>query len=173
MSQFGGLSGEGFQRSTSTGQGGSTSFNDIPANSTSAIRDTEDDIGHAIDEGAIGDDAEQWEDEPANEKANGDKFQITRVDSSAIRPSDGPSLLTFLMKKQSTSALWPMQEDLNGPSLVVSPNDSDDTPWRNTNHAPPMRPIIEVPCTTAQPINATAYNQVARCNMLKDELPLL
>jgi hypothetical protein len=34
-----------------------------------------------------------------------------------------------------------------------------------------MRPIIEVPCTTAQLISATAYNQVARCNMLRAELP--
>jgi hypothetical protein len=124
MSQLGGLSGEGFQRPTSTGQGGSTSFNNIPANSTSAISDTEDDIGRAIDEGAIGDDAEQWEDEPANE----DKLQITRVDSTAIRPSRGPSLLTLMMK-QSTSVLRPTRGALNGPSLVLSPNDSDDAPW--------------------------------------------
>jgi hypothetical protein len=83
---------------------------------------------------------------------------------------------------QSTSALPRTRAALNGPSLVASPNDSDEAPLmmkRGTARAPPMRPINEVPRSAAQPINVTAAGmhyqaalspRTTRRNMLATEL---
>ncbi|KAL2130128.1 hypothetical protein VTI74DRAFT_6850 [Chaetomium olivicolor] len=205
MFQLGGSSGEDspqkpqqLQRPTPTGQKKTASFNNQLVTQTytsSAISDTEDDFESAIDDSAIDDDDEEWEEESAEETANHsfeDKIQFKRVDSTANLPSRR-SLITLMLKdprgqrlgniaSQSTSALPRTRATLNGPSLVASPNDSDDAPLmmkRNTNRAPPMRPINEVPRTAAQPINVIANGipyqaalspRTTRRNMLATEL---
>ncbi|KAK4097784.1 hypothetical protein N658DRAFT_488952 [Parathielavia hyrcaniae] len=149
MSQLGGLSGEGFQRPTSTGRKGRTLLKNklVPsANPTSAISNSEDGIERAIDESAIDDDAEQWEDDPARDNADESKLQFKRRDLPANRPSCSPSLLTLIME-QSTPALSRPGEGLDRPSSVVSPEDPTDRRRRKTNHAPPMRPINKRFCT--------------------------
>ncbi|KAK4147455.1 uncharacterized protein C8A04DRAFT_8955 [Dichotomopilus funicola] len=160
---------------------------------SSAISDTEDDY---LDESAIDDDDEDWEEESAEETSsslNEDKMTFRRVDSTANLPSRR-SLITLMMSNnnraqrfnnmasQSTSALPRARATLNGPSLVASPNDSDEAPLmmkRGTSRAPPMRPITEIPRSSAQPINVNAtsiHHQAAlsprttRRNMLATEL---
>lgn len=136
---------------------------------SSAISDTEDDY----DESAIDDDDEEWEEESAEESGSSmgeEKIHFRRVDSTANLPSRR-SLITLMLSNnnraprlgnvasQSTSALPRAQASLNGPSLVASPNDSDEAPLmmkRATARAPPMRPINEIPRSAAQPINVTA-----------------
>ncbi|KAK4043113.1 hypothetical protein C8A01DRAFT_43895 [Parachaetomium inaequale] len=181
---------------TNNGQKKTASFNNQVVTQTftsSAISDTEDDY---LDESAIDDDDEDWEEESAEESGSSmgeDKINFRRVDSSANLPSRR-SLITLMlahndrtqrlgnMASQSTSALPRTRAQLNGPSLVASPNDSDEAPLmmkRGTARAPPMRPINEVPRSAAQPINVTAtgmHHQAAlsprttRRNMLATEL---
>lgn len=161
---------------------------------SSAISDTEDDY---IDESAIDDDDdEDWEEESAEESGKSsveEKINFKRVDSSANLTSRR-SLITLMLANnnraqrlgnaasQSTSALPRARTSLNGPSLVASPNDSDEAPLmmkRGTARAPPMRPINEIPRSSAQPINVATtgiHHQAAlsprttRRNMLATEL---
>ncbi|KAK4111421.1 DUF1752-domain-containing protein [Canariomyces notabilis] len=162
---------------------------------SSAISDTDDDY---IDESAIDDDDdEEWEEESAEESGKSsmeEKIQFKRVDSSANLTSRR-SLITLMLANnnsrvqrlgnpasQSTSALPRARTSLNGPSLFASPNDSDEAPLmmkRGTTRAPPMRPINEIPRSSAQPINVAAtgiHHQAAlsprttRRNMLATEL---
>ncbi|KAL2019190.1 hypothetical protein VTK56DRAFT_9990 [Thermocarpiscus australiensis] len=158
----------------------------------SAPSDTEDEY---IDESAIDDD-EEWEEESSESGKSSveEKIEFKRVDSSANLTSRR-SLITLMLARnndraqrlgnaasQSTSALPRARTTLNGPSLVASPNDSDEAPLmmkRGTTRAPPMRPIKETPRSTAQPINVVApanHYQAAlsprttRRNMLATEL---
>jgi hypothetical protein len=180
---------------TSNAQKKTASFNSQVVTQTytsSAISDTEDDY----DESAIDDD-EDWEEESAEESGSSmaeDNINFRRVDSSTNLPSRR-SLITLMLSanntrtqrlgnvaSQSTSALPRTRAALNGPSLVASPNDSDEAPLmmkRGTARAPPMRPITEVPRSAAQPINVTAAGmhyqaalspRTTRRNMLATEL---
>ncbi|KAL2161947.1 hypothetical protein VTH06DRAFT_7732 [Thermothelomyces fergusii] len=161
---------------------------------SSAISDTEDDY---LDESAIDDDDEEWEEESAEESGSSvaeEKLQFRRIDSTANLPTRR-SLITLMLAannnraqrlgnvaSQSTSALSRTRASLNGPSLVASPNDSDEAPLmmkRGPARAPPMRPINEIPRSGAQPINVAAtgmHHQAAlsprttRRNMLATEL---
>ncbi|KAH6843123.1 hypothetical protein B0I37DRAFT_212657 [Chaetomium sp. MPI-CAGE-AT-0009] len=181
---------------TSNMQKKTASFNNQVVTQTftsSAISDTEDDY---LDESAIDDDDEDWEEESAEETGSSmgeDKIHFRRVDSSANLPSRR-SLITLMLAhndrtqrlgnvaSQSTSALPRTRASLNGPSLVASPNDSDEAPLmmkRGTARAPPMRPISEVPRSAAQPINVNASGmqhhaalspRTTRRNMLSTEL---
>lgn len=182
---------------TISGQKKTASFNNQVVTQTftsSAISDTEDDY---IDESAIDDDDdEEWEEESAEESGKSsveEKIHFQRVDSSANLTSRR-SLITLMLANnnraqrlgntasQSTSALPRARTALNGPSLVASPNDSDEAPLmmkRGNARAPPMRPINEIPRSSAQPINVVAtgiHHQAAlsprttRRNMLATEL---
>jgi hypothetical protein len=165
---------------------------------SSAISDTESEY---LDESAIDDDEDDWEeDESAEESGKSsmeEKIHFKRVDSTANLTSRR-SLLTLGLAannglsraqklaniaSQSTSAIPRARAALNGPSVVASPNDSDDAPLmmknRGPSRAPPMRPITEIPRSQAQPINAMAmgmHHQAAfsprttRRNMLATEL---
>jgi len=181
---------------TTNGQKKTASFNNQVVTQTytsSAISDTEDDY---LDESAIDDDDEDWEEDSAEESGSSigeEKLQFRRVDSTANLPSRR-SLITLMLAhnnraqrlgnvaSQSTSALPRTRASLNGPSLVASPNDSDEAPLmmkRGPARAPPMRPINEAPRSAAQPINVNAtgmHHQAAlsprttRRNMLATEL---
>ncbi|KAH6640462.1 hypothetical protein F5144DRAFT_94633 [Chaetomium tenue] len=206
MFQLGGSSGDNspqaalqLQRAVATNnsQKKTASFNNQVVTQTftsSAISDTEDDY---LDESAIDDDDEDWEEESAEETGSSvgeDKIHFRRVDSSANLPSRR-SLITLMlahndrtqrlsnMASQSTSAIPRTRATLNGPSLVASPNDSDEAPLMmkrgGTARAPPMRSINEVPRSTAQPINVNASGmqhhaalspRTTRRNMLSTEL---
>jgi hypothetical protein len=206
MFQLGGSSGDNspqaalqLQRAvaTSNSQKKTASFNNQVVTQTftsSAISDTEDDY---LDESAIDDDDEDWEEESAEETGSSvgeDKIHFRRVDSSANLPSRR-SLITLMlahndrtqrlsnMASQSTSAIPRTRATLNGPSLVASPNDSDEAPLMmkrgGTARAPPMRSINEIPRSTAQPINVNASGmqhhaalspRTTRRNMLSTEL---
>lgn len=186
------------QRPVSSGnaQKKTASFNNQVVTQTytsSAISDTEDDY---LDESAIDDDDDDWEEESAEESGSSmgeGKIHFRRVDSSANLPSRR-SLITLMLSNnnraqrfgnvasQSTSALPRTRASLNGPQPVPSPNDSDDAPLmmkRGTSRAPPMRPINEVPRSSAQPINVSAMGvnhqaalspRTTRRNMLATEL---
>ncbi|AEO58787.1 hypothetical protein MYCTH_2306367 [Thermothelomyces thermophilus ATCC 42464] len=206
MFQLGGSSGEDSPRpaqqleravAADNGQKKVASFNNEVVTQTytsSAISDTEDDY---LDESAIDDDDEEWEEESAEESGSSmgeEKLQFRRIDSTANLPSRR-SLITLMLAannnraqrlgnvaSQSTSALPRTRASLNGPSLVASPNDSDEAPLmmkRGSSRAPPMRPINEIPRSGAQPSNVTAtgmHHQAAlsprttRRNMLATEL---
>lgn len=149
-----------------------------------------------VDESAIDDDddSSEWEDsvEDSGKSSVDEKFQFQRVDSKANLTSRR-SLITLMLAQggraqklgnhasQSTSAIPRPRAALNGPSLVASPNDSDEAPlmMKRGSRAPPMRPINEIPRSSAQPINAvgTGYHYQAalsprttRRNMLATEL---
>lgn len=168
---------------------------------TSAISDTETDYEESAyyDESAIDDDEdEDWEEDEVDESGESggeEKINFKRVDSSANLTSRR-SLITLMLAannnraqrlgnvaSQSTPAIPRAARPApNGPSLVASPNDSDEAPLmmkRNTNRAPPMRPINEIPRSAAQPINAVSNGmhyqaalspRTTRRNMLATEL---
>jgi len=164
--------------------------------STSAISDGEDSDSDYIDESAIDDDdSSDWEDsnEDSGKSSVDDRFNFKRVDSKPNLTTHR-SMLTLLLAQgnrtrglgndasRSTSAIPRARANLNGPSMVHhSPNDSDEAPLmmkRGTNRAPPMRPINEVPRSSAQPIDVTATltqpialsPRTTRRNMLSTEL---
>ncbi|KAK4461593.1 hypothetical protein QBC42DRAFT_92001 [Cladorrhinum samala] len=182
------------------------SFNNVVVTQTfesSAISDGEDSESEYLDESAIDDDDEDWEEEESAEESGRssleEKINFKRVDSSANLTSRR-SLITLALASnnaqaynprlqklnntasQSTSALPRTRATLNGPSIVASPNDSDEAPLmmkRGSNRPAPMRPINEIPRSSAQPINVTAsamHYQAAlsprttRRNMLATEL---
>lgn len=180
--------------SLADGQKKTASFNNqvvTQTYTTSAISDSDEEF----DESAIDDD-EDWEEESAEDgdSSGEEKIHFKRVDSSANLTSRR-SLITLMLAahdnraqrlgnpaSQSTSAIPRTRTALNGPSLVASPNDSDEAPLtmkRNTARAPPMRPINEIPRSSAQPINAVASGmhhqaplspRTTRRNMLATEL---
>ncbi|CAG1993361.1 unnamed protein product, partial [Fusarium graminearum] len=146
-----------------------------------------------IDESAIDDDddSSDWEDsmEESGKSSMDDRF-FQRVDSKPNLTSRR-SLITLMLAQndrsrnlgghasQSTSAI-PRSRLVNGPSLAASPNDSDEAPLMMKGmRGPGLKPIHEVPRSTAQPIMTGPNHlqpQVAlsprttRCNMLATEL---
>ena len=164
---------------------------------SSAISDGEQSDTDYVDESAIDDDddSSDWEDsvEDSGKSSVEDKVVFQRVDSK-VNLTSRRSLITLMLSQnhgrpqrlgnnasQSTSALPRARGTLNGPSLVASPNDSDEAPlmMKRGTRAPPMRSINEIPRSSAQPINAIAtgmHHQAAlsprttRRNMLATEL---
>lgn len=148
-----------------------------------------------IDESAIDDDdddSSDWEDsiEDSGKSSIDDKF-FQRVDSKPNLTSRR-SLITLMLAKndrarnlgnhasQSTSALPRSRMAPNGPSLGASPNDSDEGPlmMKGMRH-PTLKPIHEIPRSTAQPIVSHASHvqgqaalspRTTRRNMLATEL---
>lgn len=165
------------------------------AEADSAIdSDTEDDY---VDESAIDDDEDSsdWEDSLEDSgKSSVDEKYFQRVESKANLTSR-PSLITLMLAQdqrsknlgnpasQSTSAIPRSRAAPNGPSLGVSPNDSDEGPLMmkgtRPSHPSPLKPINEVPRSNAQPITAPANHvhaqaalspRTTRRNMLATEL---
>ncbi|KAK0708180.1 DUF1752-domain-containing protein [Lasiosphaeris hirsuta] len=185
------------QGSLLTSQKKTASFSNQVVTQTyaSAISDGEQSDTDYVDESAIDDDddSSDWEDsvEDSGKSSVEEKFNFQRVDSK-VNLTSRRSLITLMLAQtgraqrlgnnasQSTSALPRARSALNGPSLVASPNDSDEAPlmMKRGTRTTPMRPITEVPRTAAQPINATAtiHHQAAlsprttRRNMLATEL---
>lgn len=147
-----------------------------------------------IDESAIDDDdddSSDWEDSLEDSgKSSVDDKMFQRVDSKANLTSRR-SLITLMLAQndrarnlgnhasQSTSAI-PRSRVAQGPSLGMSPNDSDEAPLMMKGmRGPGLKPIHEIPRSTAQPI-AAIPNQVhaqaalsprtTRRNMLATEL---
>ncbi|KAF7554567.1 hypothetical protein G7046_g6786 [Stylonectria norvegica] len=148
-----------------------------------------------VDESAIDDDDDEseWEDsiEDSGKSSLDDKL-FQRVDSKRNLTSR-PSLITLMLTQteraknlgnhasQSTSAIPRSRMTHNGPSLGVSPNDSDEAPLMMKGMRQPttLKPIHEIPRSTAQPImggTSQAHAQAAlsprttRRNMLATEL---
>ncbi|KAK1774456.1 hypothetical protein QBC45DRAFT_41078 [Copromyces sp. CBS 386.78] len=160
---------------------------------SSAISDDSD--SDYVDESAIDDDddSSEWEDsvEESGKSSVDDKFNFQRVDSK-VNLTSRRSLITLMLHNntraqklgniasQSTSAIPRARAQLNGPSMVPSPSDSDEAPlMMRGKRAPPMRPINEIPRSAAQPINAVATGihhqaclspRTTRRNMLATEL---
>ncbi|KAM0075222.1 hypothetical protein ACKRZS_012713 [Fusarium odoratissimum] len=146
-----------------------------------------------IDESAIDDDddSSDWEDsmEESGKSSMDDKF-LQRVDSKPNLTSRR-SLITLMLAQndrartlgihasQSTSAI-PRSCMAHGPSLGASPNDSDEAPLMMKGmRGPGLKPIHEVPCSSAQPImtvpnriqpQAALSPRTTRRNMLATEL---
>lgn len=167
----------------------------IPSASSSAIVEEDEDISY--DESAIeSDDDDEWEDSNEDSRANSvdDKTFFQRVDSKANLTSRR-SLITLALEQnsrrgnlggvasQSTPAIHQRSRtSFNGPSLVASPNDSDDAPltMKRQSRGAPLRPIKEASRSSAQPIRANAPNGITqpmalsprttRRNMLATEL---
>ncbi|TQV98141.1 dsp1-1-like protein [Cordyceps javanica] len=153
--------------------------------------DTEDDY---VDESAIDDDddSSDWEDsmEDSGKSSVDDKF-FQRVESKANLVSR-PSLITLMLAQNerqknlsnqashSASAIIRSRAGPSAPTLGVSPNDSDEGPLMMKGMRPSnLRPIIEVPRSSAQPIVAPANHihaqaalspRTTRRNMLATEL---
>ena len=148
--------------------------------------------GDYIDESAIDDDddSSDWEDsiEDSGKSSVDDKF-FQRVPSKANLTSRR-SLITLMLAQsderakalsnqasQSTSAIHG-RSTRQGSSLGVSPNDSDDGPLMMKGRQSTLRPINEIPRSSAQPIATTnrSHAQAAlsprttRRNMLATEL---
>lgn len=154
--------------------------------------DTEDDY---VDESAIDDDdddSSEWEDsvEDSGKSSVDDKF-FQRIESKANLVSR-PSLITLMLAQNerqkhlsnqashSASAILRSRAGPSAPTLAASPNDSDEGPLMMKGMRPSnLKPIIEVPRSSAQPIAAPTnyvHAQVAlsarttRRNMLSTEL---
>ncbi|CAG9943843.1 unnamed protein product [Clonostachys rosea f. rosea IK726] len=149
--------------------------------------------GDYIDESAIDDedDSSDWEDsiEDSGKSSVDDKY-FQRVDSK-VNLTSRRSLITLMLTQtedrakalsnhasQSTSAI-PQSRNRNGPAFAVSPNDSDDAPlMMKGNRQAPLKPIREIPRSSAQPIPTVAHGQgqgalsprTTRRNMLATEL---
>ena len=148
-----------------------------------------------IDESAIDDDddSSDWEDSIEDSgKSSVDEKYFQRVDSKANLTSRR-SLITLMFAQtedrqkklgnhasQSTSAIPRGQPGRAGPTLGVSPNDSDDAPlmMKGARQQPGLKPIKEVPRSGAQPIATTSHThgqaamspRTTRRNMLATEL---
>lgn len=151
-----------------------------------------------IDESAIDDDdddSSDWEDsnEESGRSSIDEKNMFQRVDSKVHLPSRR-SLITLMIQKserevknglmtsQSTMGLSRPRVARQPPSLVASPNDSDDAALTMRPRGRPqsnLRPINEIPRSAAQPIMTSAvggHYQAAysprtnRRNMLSTEL---
>lgn len=167
----------------------------IPSTSSSAIVEDDEDVSY--DESAIeSDDDDEWEDSNEDSHANSvdDKTLFQRVDSKANLTSRR-SLITLALEQnnrrgnlggvasQSTPAIHHRSRtSFHGPSLVASPNDSDEAPlmMKRQSRGAPLRSIKEAPRSSAQPIRLTTPNGVTqpmalsprttRRNMLATEL---
>ncbi|KAG8423676.1 hypothetical protein J3458_000551 [Metarhizium acridum] len=195
MFQIGGSSGEDSLKSSGHSALPNTRISNLTAQalqqSESAVdSDTE---AEYVDESAIDDDdSSDWEDstEDSGKSSVDDKF-FQRVESKANLASR-PSLITLMLAQnerartlgnqasQSTPAIHRTRAAPNGPSLGVSPNDSDEAPlmMKGMRHSP-LKPISEIPRSSAQPIttHATHVNfpaafspRTTRRNMLATEL---
>ncbi|OAA51763.1 hypothetical protein NOR_00356 [Metarhizium rileyi] len=195
MFPIGGPSGEYFLKSTARSALPTTRISNLAARalqqSESAVdSDTE---AEYVDESAIDDDdSSDWEDstEDSGKSSVDDKF-FQRVESKANLASR-PSLITLMLAQnervrtlsnpasQSTPAIHRTRPMPNGPSLGVSPNDSDEAPlmMKGMRHSA-LKPISEIPRSSAQPIttHATHVNfpaafspRTTRRNMLATEL---
>jgi hypothetical protein len=147
-----------------------------------------------VDESAIDDDddSSDWEDsnEESGKSSVDEKTLFQRVDSKANLTSRR-SLITLMLAQndrsqklgnpasQSTSALARARVSPNGPSIVASPNDSDDGPLMMKTPRSTLRPIHEVPRSSAQPIMTTTNHllppaalspKTTRRNMLATEM---
>ncbi|KAJ4150194.1 hypothetical protein LMH87_010956 [Akanthomyces muscarius] len=150
--------------------------------------DTDDDY---IDESAIDDDdSSDWEDsaEESGKSSVDDKF-FQRVESKANLVSR-PSLITLMVAQNerqknlsnqashSASAIERSRAGPHGSALGASPNDSDEGPLMMKGMRPSnLKPIIEVPRSSAQPIEtrhvdiqAAFSPRTTRRNMLATEL---
>ncbi|OAR01235.1 hypothetical protein LLEC1_08009 [Akanthomyces lecanii] len=152
--------------------------------------DTDDDY---VDESAIDDDdSSDWEDsaEESSKSSVDEKF-FQRVESK-VNLVSRPSLITLMVAQNerqknlsnqashSASAIVRSRAGPSGPTLGASPNDSDEGPLMMKGMRPSnLKPIIEVPRSTAQPIVGISKpidTQVAfsprttRRNMLATEL---
>ncbi|KAG5979120.1 hypothetical protein E4U55_005545 [Claviceps digitariae] len=149
-----------------------------------------------VDESAIDDDddSSDWEDsvEDSGKSSVDDKF-FQRVESK-VNLTSRPSLITLMLAQserartlgsqshtsQSTSAIQRMRGGASHPGLGISPNDSDEGPLMMKGMRPSMlKPISEIPRSSAQPIPVTATNipfqaplspRTTRRNMLATEL---
>lgn len=161
----------------------------------SAVSDDQSETDY-VDESAIDDDddSSDWEDsgEDSGKSSIDEKTFFQRVDSKANLTSRR-SLITLMLEQndrskmlgnaasQSTSALPRARSSHRGP-LVASPNDSDEAPlmMKRGLRGPPLKPINEIPRSSAQPIVYNApYGQqhqaalsprTTRRNMLHTEL---
>ncbi|KAL2755580.1 hypothetical protein ACRALDRAFT_2034638 [Sodiomyces alcalophilus JCM 7366] len=128
-----------------------------------------------VDESAIDDDEDdsEWEDEDSGRSSINDKTLFQRVDSRRATMLGNAA-------SQSTSAI-PHARFPQGPSLAASPNDSDEAPlmMKRGVRRSPLKPIVEIPRSTAQPIRAPAGHphmqaalspRTTRRNMLSTEL---
>lgn len=169
---------------------------EIPS-ASSAVIDEDDES--CYDESAIDDDDEDWEDsneEESSKNSVDEKTFFQRVDSNANLTSRR-SLITLALESnqrrgpashlgnvasQSTSAI-PLRarNHFNGPSMVASPNDSDDAPlmMKRKPRGGPLRSINEIPRSSAQPIAPTSNGvsqpiafspRTTRRNMMSTEL---
>lgn len=150
--------------------------------------------GDYIDESAIDDDddSSDWEDsiEDSGKSSVDDKY-FQRVDSK-VNLTSRRSLITLMLAQsddrarnlggpasQSTSAIPQTRNARQGSSLGVSPNDSDDAPLMMKGaRQPTLKPIKEIPRSSAQPIATTTHThgqaalspRTTRRNMLATEL---
>ncbi|EHK24899.1 uncharacterized protein TRIVIDRAFT_230032 [Trichoderma virens Gv29-8] len=150
--------------------------------------------GEYIDESAIDDDddSSDWEDSiDESGKPSVDEKFFQRVESK-VNLTSRPSLITLMLAQndramnlgnqasQSTSALTRSRSLMNGSSLAASPNDSDDGPLMMKGmRQSTLKPINEIPRSSAQPIVATTNHvhaqaalspRTTRRNMLATEL---
>ncbi|KAG6000826.1 hypothetical protein E4U54_001266 [Claviceps lovelessii] len=149
-----------------------------------------------VDESAIDDDddSSDWEDsvEDSGKSSVDDKF-FQRVESKANLTSR-PSLITLMLAQneraralgsqnhtsQSTPAIQRMRRAPSSSGMGASPNDSDEGPLMMKGMRPSvLKPISEIPRSSAQPIMATAAPipfpaalspRTTRRNMLATEL---
>ncbi|KAK1966639.1 DUF1752-domain-containing protein [Colletotrichum sublineola] len=192
------------QGSLLNGQKKTASFADrvstrtIDDNNSAIADDSETDY---VDESAIDDDdddSSDWEDsiEDSNKSSIDEKTFFQRVDSK-VNLTSRRSLITLMIEQndrksnskalgniasQSTSALsWSRTSHTAPPTLAVSPNDSDDAPlmMKRGVRSSPLKPINEIPRSSAQPIYTTASHshlqaalspRTTRRNMLATEL---
>lgn len=166
---------------------------------TRTIQTPSDQSDSYMDESAIDDDDEDsdWEDsiEESGKSSMDDPVTFKRVPSKPNLTSQR-SLISLMfagqeqqngrpglgnLASQSTSAI-PQQRSRtyhNAPQMVASPNDSDDhLEMKRGLRRTPLRPINEIPRSSAQPILATGHSthqaalspRTTRRNMLATEL---
>jgi hypothetical protein len=148
--------------------------------------------GEYVDESAIDDDddSSDWEDSiDESGKPSVDEKFFQRVESK-VNLTSRPSLITLMLAQndrartlgnqasQSTSALNRPRSLMTG-SLAASPNDSDEAPLMMKGRQSTLKPINEIPRSSAQPIAAAANHvhaqaalspRTTRRNMLATEL---
>ena len=163
----------------------------IPQDDDAAIESDTD----CVDESAIDDedDSSDWEDsiEDSGKSSVDEKF-FQRVDSE-VNLTTRPSLITLMLHEsaeraktlgnqasQSTSAIPRSRLAQGSTTLGASPNDSDEAPLMMKGARPSnLKPIVEAPRSTAQPIPAQPIRyhaqaalspRTTRRNMLSTEL---
>ncbi|KAK8013557.1 hypothetical protein PG991_009150 [Apiospora marii] len=178
-----------------------TSFSNQVSIRTIQTQDSDEQSDSYIDESAIDDDEDdsEWEDsiEEAGKESMDDPLTFKRVPSKPNLTSHRSNLslmfagaqdqhprggLGASIASQSTSALQRARTVQHIPTVkATSPNDSDDSglEMKGGMHRTPLRPIDEVPRSTAQPIMTSANGnqrqsalspRTTRRNMLHHEL---